>query len=203
MGVSNANALGLGEIKINSALNEPLNAEIKLLQVRKLSPLQIQPRMADVDEFALAGLDKSRFLTGVRFQVKVNPDGTGVIYISSDRPVREPFLNFLVELNWPNGRLVREYTLLLDPPVFDPTPVRQTVQPAAALPSPAKGPRSSSPKKEAVDNIRTRAAGNQQIYVDVKDTLWSIALKNKPNPSVSAKQLMIALQRKKSPRFYR
>lgn len=195
LGASNANALGLGEIKINSALNEPLNAEIKLLQVRKLSPLQIQPRMADVDEFALAGLDKARFLNDVRFQVKVNPDGTGSIYITSDRPVKEPFLNFLVELNWPNGRLVREYTLLLDPPVFDPTPVRQTVQPSAT-PTPAPAPVSTPPKPVAVDNIRSRADGKQQIYVDVKDTLWSIALKHKPDNSVTARQVMIALQQK-------
>lgn len=137
IGATNANALGLGEIKINSALNEPLSAEIKLLQVRQLSPLQIQPRMADIDEFALAGLDRSRFLSDVSFQVKVNPDGTGLITLRSKNPVREPFLNFLVEINWPNGRLVREYTLLLDPPVFDPTPVRQTVQPAAAVEAPA------------------------------------------------------------------
>ncbi len=192
---SNANALGLGEIKVTSALNEPLKAEIKLLQVRKLNPLQIQPRMANLDEFALAGLNKSGFLSNVSFQVKVNPDGSGTIFLNSDRPVREPFLNFLVEVNWPNGRLVREYTLLLDPPVFDPTPVRKTVQPSTSQTSPSiPSPVSSEP---AVVKSRTsNAGGSGKIYVDPKDTLWALAIENRPNKQVSVKQMMIALQKK-------
>jgi pilus assembly protein FimV len=196
---SNANALGLGEIKIHSALNEPLNAEIKLLQVRKLGPLQIQPRMANIDEFALAGLDKSSFLTDVSFQVKVNPDGSGLITLRSDRAVKEPFLNFLVELNWPNGRLVREYTLLLDPPVFDPTPVRKTVQPPASAVT-VKSPvdqissnRISLPQSSTSVN---RTTNEGQVYVKTNDTLWSIALKHRPTRKVSARQMMIALQKK-------
>ncbi|WP_067981536.1 FimV/HubP family polar landmark protein [Neptuniibacter pectenicola] len=191
IGASNANALGLGEIKIHSALNEPLNAEIKLLQVRKLGPLQIQPRMADIDEFALAGLSKSRFLTDVSFQVKVNPDGTGMITMRSARPVKEPFLNFLVEVNWPNGRLVREYTLLLDPPVFDPTPVRKTVQPSAS----SKVSSSSAPSSSKPSTSNYRAADGK-VRVGNNDTLWSIVIKHRPNESISAKKMMIALQKK-------
>ncbi len=190
---SNVHALGLGEIKVKSALNEPLDAEINLVQVSKLNPLQIQPRMADLDEFALAGLDKSRFLTDVSFQVKVNPDGSGKIYLRSNRPVQEPFLNFLVEVNWPNGRLVREYTLLLDPPVFDPTPVRKVVQSAAASP---KKDSSTARSASAQSNSRGLASGKGQVYVDAKDTLWSIAVKYRANASVSAKKMMIALQKK-------
>lgn len=190
---TNANALGLGEIKIKSALNEPLDAEIKLLQVRQLSPLQIQPRMADIDDFALAGLDKSRFLTDVSFQVKVNPDGSGVITLKSDRAVREPFLNFLVEVNWPNGRLVREYTLLLDPPVFDQAPSRKTVKPSTS-PAKAKAPVNSQPMK--VESARQTSTGASQVFVDAKDTLWSIAIKHRPSEKISAKKMMIALQKK-------
>ncbi|WP_286239071.1 FimV/HubP family polar landmark protein [Neptuniibacter halophilus] len=202
IGATNANALGLGEIKINSALNEPLSAEIKLLQVRQLSPLQIQPRMADIDEFALAGLDRSRFLSDVSFQVKVNPDGTGLITLRSKNPVREPFLNFLVEINWPNGRLVREYTLLLDPPVFDPTPVRQTVQPAAAVEAPAaKKPVSPRPAVTAPAVTGSRSAGQSQVYVDTKDTLWGIALKHRPAKSVPVRRMMIAIQDKNPDAF--
>jgi len=192
---TNANALGLGEIKINSALNEPLNAEIKLLKVRKLGPLQIQPRMANIDEFALAGLEKSRFLTDVSFQVKVNPDGTGSITMRSDRPVKEPFLNFLVEVNWPNGRLVREYTLLLDPPVYDPTPVRKTVQPTTTAVAPSRSVQ-SQPISLPSSSTSARITGASEVYVDKKDTLWSIAIKHRPSSSVSAKKMMIALQKK-------
>lgn len=195
---TNANALGLGEIKVNSALNEPLKAEIKLLQVRKLSPLQIQPRMANLDEFALAGLNKSGFLSDVSFQVKVNPDGSGIIYLNSDRPVREPFLNFLVEVNWPNGRLVREYTLLLDPPVFDPTPVRQTVQPSTTQRSNATN---NTSRPVAASGRTSSGSGASQIKVDRKDTLWALAIEHRPSTRVSVKQMMIALQKKNPDAF--
>lgn len=136
LSATQANALGLGEIQVNSALNEPLDAEIRLLEVRDLSPLQIQPRMADIDEFSLAGISKSNFLSNVNFDVQISPDGVGKIHITSSSPIREPFLNFLVEVNWPSGRLVREYTLLLDPPVFDNAPAPSVVRPARPRPSP-------------------------------------------------------------------
>ncbi len=217
IGATNANALGLGEIRVNSALNEPLKAEIKLLQVRDLSPMQIRPRMADVDEFSLAGMSKSRFLTDVSFQVKVLPDGSGVIQMSSTAPIKEPFLNFLVEVNWPSGRLVREYTLLLDPPVFDPAPVPGVVAPAKATAKPAApaakqppqpkvaatAPASSAKPKPAqkVSNIRTRVDPATEFYVDVHDTLWKLAMEHRPDNSVSGEQMMLALLKKNPQAF--
>lgn len=195
LGVPNANALGLGEINIRSALNEPLNAEIRLMQVRDLSPLQIQPRMADADEFSIAGLNKSRFLNDVRFQVQVSPDGSGVIRMSSSEPVREPFLNFLVEVNWPNGRLVREYTVLLDPPVFDPAPISGQIQPAvtpevSAAPQPVAPARAATPQQQ-----RTLPTGPGQIHVGSNDTLWVLANRHRPDSSITPQQMMVALQR--------
>jgi len=208
LGVSNANALGLGEIKVKSALNEPLSAEIELVQVRTLKPLQIQPRMADVDEFALAGLQRSRFLSNVRFQVQVRPDGTGIVRLTSDEVVREPFLSFLVEINWPNGRLVREYTVLLDPPVFNPAPIRRTVQPVTSAQMDVATIRRGEPvnippkPRKAADNIRTRARQGEQIYVGVNDTLWRLAEKNRPDNSITPTQMMVALQRKNPGAFF-
>ncbi|GGK82716.1 FimV/HubP family polar landmark protein [Amphritea balenae] len=202
LGTSNANALGLGEIKITSALNEPLQAEIQLLQMRDVDPQQIQPRMANIDEFALAGIEKLRFLSDVQFQVKPGPGGRGIITMSSAVPVNEPFLNFLVEVNWPSGRLVREYTVLLDPPVYDPTPAPKAIQPASAGAVIAPAPVTSTAMADAkpVDNIRTRMTGSQ-IYVDVNDTLWNIAKRHKPAASVSEAQMMLALQRKNPTAF--
>jgi pilus assembly protein FimV len=206
LSATQANALGLGEIQVKSALNEPLEAEIRLLQVRDLSPLQIQPRMADIDEFSLAGIDKSRFLTNVNFDVRVNPDGTGTIRMTSSAPIREPFLNFLVEVNWPSGRLVREYTLLLDPPVFDPTPTPTAIQPAQTRPAPQ--PQATAPVAASepqlrrpagappASNIRTRMDPQTEVYVDVRDTLWELAMEHRPDSSVSGEQMMLALQRK-------
>ncbi|KGK42927.1 hypothetical protein LH51_03330 [Nitrincola sp. A-D6] len=193
LGVPNANALGLGEINISSALNEPLNAEIRLMQVRDLSPLQIQPRMADADEFSIAGLSKSRFLNDIRFQVQVTPDGAGVIQMTSTEPVREPFLNFLVEVNWPNGRLVREYTVLLDPPMFDPAPVRGQVQPAVSS-APAPTAAAITAARPAAEQ-RTLPTSANQIHVGANDTLWVLANRHRPNSSITPQQMMVALQR--------
>ena len=199
LSTSNAYALGLGEIKINSALNEPLDAEIELLDARKLNPLQIQPRMADIDEYALAGIDKQRYLSDVIFKVFVGPDGKGRIRLTSPGPIKEPFLNFLVELNWPNGRLVREYTLLLDPPVYN--PVRQRL---AAQPIPAK-PRATVPVAPrpvtAAQNIRTEMNRKTQVFVDVHDSLWGIADKYRPNDSVTKSQMALALLKKNPDAF--
>lgn len=202
LGVSHANALGLGEIRVNSALNEPLDAEIRLTQVRDLSPLQIQPRMASLDEYAVGSSALGRYLRDIQFQVLVSPEGSGRILLRSSEPVQEPFLNFMVEVNWPSGRLVREYTLLLDPPVFDAAPaVRST--PAVSAPAPVT--RTPQPEFKpaapaaSADNIRTRA-GDGQVYVGVNDTLWELAKQNKP-AGVTEHQMMLALLRKNPQAF--
>ncbi|GAB1259736.1 FimV/HubP family polar landmark protein [Aurantivibrio plasticivorans] len=144
MCASGAYGLGLGEITLNSALNEPLDAEIKLLQVRDLSESEIVVELADRSDFARAGVDRVFFLQGLEFDVDMDNPGGPVVHVTSDRPVQEPFLNFLVKTQWPSGRLLREYTVLLDLPVFDRAP-SQPVQPAqtqrpVAQPAPAPEP---------------------------------------------------------------
>ncbi|WP_432473853.1 FimV/HubP family polar landmark protein [Amphritea sp. HPY] len=203
LGISNANALGLGEIRIKSALNEPLQAEIQLLQMRELDPQQVQPRMANIDEFALAGIEKLRFLSDVHFEVKPGAAGRGTIIMTSSAPVKEPFLNFLVEVNWPSGRLVREYTVLLDPPVYDPTPRTTAVQPAQSQSVATPSTITAQPLSASapLDNIKTRVNPQSQIYVDVNDTLWNLAKKYKPAANITEAQMMLALQRKNPSAF--
>lgn len=201
LSTSNAYALGLGEIKINSALNEPLDAEIELLDTRKLNPLQIQPRMADIDEYALAGIDRQRYLSDVNFKVFVGPDGKGRIRLTSPGPIKEPFLNFLIELNWPNGRLVREYTLLLDPPIYNPVRQRLAAQPSIPAQTRAVTPDTSVRPAVPVQNIRTEMDRKTQVFVDVHDSLWSIADKYRPNESVTKSQMALALLKKNPDAF--
>jgi len=109
--------LGLGEIEVNSALNQKLNAEIELLSATPEDTEMIIVKLASRKEFSRAGLDRPYLLNDLRFKSEVI-DGVPHIKVSSGSPIREPFLNFLVEVDWPNGQLVREYTVLLDPPVF-------------------------------------------------------------------------------------
>lgn len=109
--------LGLGDIEMRSALNQPMNAEIRLTSVKPGEIEGMIVQLASADAFARAGIERSSALADLKFTVDQS-SGVPVIRISSQRPVIEPFLNFLLEVDWPQGRMVREYTVLLDPPVF-------------------------------------------------------------------------------------
>lgn len=135
-----ANALGLGEVTLHSALNQPLDAEIELLQLRDLTRNEVLPNLASRSDFQRAGVERPFSLSGINFKTKIRENGTGYIHITSRDAVREPFLNFLMEIHWPSGRLLREYTLLLDPPAFSDQPVAP-VKPAMTQPYGARPPK--------------------------------------------------------------
>jgi len=109
--------LGLGEIEVNSALNQKLNADIEILSAAPEDTETIIVKLASRKEFQRAGLDRPYELSDLRFKPVIINDVPHII-VTSSSPIREPFLNFLVEVDWPNGHLLREYTVLLDPPVF-------------------------------------------------------------------------------------
>ncbi|MBV6750696.1 hypothetical protein KV580_10340 [Pseudomonas chlororaphis] len=110
-----APAMGLGDITLHSALNQPLNAEIALIEPGDLGEGELSVSLATPEEFARAGVERVFFLNDLRF-TPVLRGNSSVIQVQSNKPVSEPFLNFLVQVNRPNGRLLREYTVLLDPP---------------------------------------------------------------------------------------
>ena len=110
--------LGVGDIKVNSGLSQPLDAEIKLFSVRPGEGENIRVTLATLKEFDKAGIDRPLGLSYLKFKVVEKGDGNAYIHVYSKRPIREPFLDFLVDIDWPSGRLLREYTLLLDPPIF-------------------------------------------------------------------------------------
>lgn len=112
-------ALGLGEIEMYSTLNQTLDAEIGILSALPAEIDGLAVRLAPLESFSRAGLDRLPILSAMQFRVERRPDGQPVVKITSDVPVVEPFLNFLLTVDSPLGqRLVREYTVLLDPPVF-------------------------------------------------------------------------------------
>ncbi len=114
---SRGNTLGLGEIELHSALNQELSAEIVLTSVGKESAETIIVRLASKADFARAGLDRPFILNDLKFVVKVK-NGQPYISVTSKKTIREPFLSFLLDIDWPRGRILREFTMLLDPPVF-------------------------------------------------------------------------------------
>ncbi len=213
-----ASALGLGEIKLLSTLNQPLEAEIKLLQANDLSENEILIGLAANEDFKRAGIDRLYFLTDLKFTVQLDRAGGPVIRVSSKKPVREPYLNFLLETQWPNGRILREYTLLMDLPVFSDDSVRpvesarssttkasEPTRQARTIPKPpqaAQEEASEQAQEARAPRARTQAqsAGSQygaDVYgpVGANDTLWEIALKVRPTRGHSVQQTMLAIQR--------
>lgn len=207
LGSSYANALGLGEIKLNSALNQPLDAQVKLLNVGDLSENEILPNLASHDDFSRAGVERVFFLTGIKFDVELDGKGGATLHLTTDRIVREPYLNFLIELHWPSGRLLREYTALLDPPLFSETAAAPVQQPASGTPTPIQstpapvvqqptygtsGASQSSSQSAPVSATNGEKGGT--VRVKKNDTLWGIAKENRPDQSVTVRQTMVAIQ---------
>ena len=198
-----AAALGLGEIKLDSYLNEPLQAEVRLLETDDLDPTQIRVRLATRDDFSRAGVDRAYFLTSLKFEVVEGSDGSPLLVITSREPVREPFLDFIVEARWPNGRLLREYTLLLDPPVFSgegglsarASTSRPTSTPTSrpSAPAPAPEPRPAPQRNFGADAL-DRPVSGESYLVERSDTLWQIASVARPGDA-SVQQTMLDIQR--------
>jgi pilus assembly protein FimV len=124
--------LGLGDIRLHSALNQPLDAEIDLLAATDDEINSIKVRLASPDQFDRYGIDRIAALASLKFDVVKRANGRAYVHITSDQALREPFLTFLVEASWPRGRLLREYTVLLDPPVLAPAPQAATEEPTTA-----------------------------------------------------------------------
>jgi pilus assembly protein FimV len=198
---SYVSALGLGEIELESYLNEPLDARIEILNTEGLLPTQILVRLASENDFDRVGIERSFFLTGINFQVVIDSEGDSYVAVSTRDPVREPFLDFVIETRWPSGRLLREYTVLLDPPSFDDGIVISASDVVAAegerrsdtFASQSRSAR-SAPRSDA-DTVTDRPEPGQSYRVKPNETLWEIALEAKlPGTSVQATMLEIQRQ---------
>lgn len=162
-----ANALGLGELTLKSAQNQPLEAEIELLDVRDLTAAQLAPSLAPPEEFAKAGVNFSSALQDLRFTPVINPNGRSVLRVTSSQPMPGPVVKFLVQVMWPQGRLLRDYNVLLDQ-------------------AKAQGP------EAATGNVAAATTGPGSYTTQRRDTLWQIAARNAQGGSIQ--QTMIAIQ---------
>ncbi len=208
-------ALGLGNVVVESNLNEPLRAEIPLVTRPGEDISDVQISLASSEDFERVGLDRSLLAVPLAFSLD-NSGAEPVIRVTSSQSVRDPFLNFLIEVNWPRGRLLREYTLLLDPPVLAPSiaqeapasPVstsslpddepEEIQEPAVAMqPEPVEPAVSMDPDREREGSMASsRSAGVSDTYgpVGAGETLWEIADKTRP-AGVSVQEMMLALLR--------
>ncbi len=139
-------ALGLGQIRVKSTLNKPLVAEIPLRVDYPGEADKLEVSLASAKQFERVGLDRMSLSVQLHFKVTTNAAGQKVIRVTSEQPVRESYLDFLVKVDWPRGQLLREYTILLDPPVMvTPTRLQGAVAPAVPAPAPKPQARPSAP----------------------------------------------------------
>ncbi|MGW8248614.1 MAG: FimV/HubP family polar landmark protein [Acidiferrobacterales bacterium] len=132
-----AEAVGLGRLKVKSALNEPLNAEIPLTDVSRRDVRSLEAGLAPRSQFEALGIERPSSLSNIKFTISKRLDGTYFIQLTTRRPYAEPFLHMLVQLDWAGGRLSREYTALIDPPYL-----------SSARPSSITAPRLQTPAED-------------------------------------------------------
>lgn len=210
-----AQGLGLGEITLNSALNQPLDADIELLSVEQQDLATLTATMASHDLFARYGLDRASFLNSISLDVRSQPGGRHVIHVSSNRSISEPFVTMLIELNWRRGRMLREYTVLLDPPIFAaqpaqpaPTPVaptpRATTGTIVRMPGPIAEPEPEAEpeyRQPAMPSALPAAERPDEYMVQRHDTLWELSRDMRP-AGTGINQMMIAIFRANPDAFY-
>ena len=193
-------AAGLGRMSVSSSLGQPLRAEIELLSIQPEDVGSVEAKLAGIDAYRQAHIDRSSVLSDLHFDVEKRSNGQPVIRITSSAPVSEPFVDLLVELNWSSGRVLREYTLLLDPPkVPKPVAEQNVMAPSVSSESgQAPQPQSTSAATPVAKSKPAAAAGNAgqgpRTYGPVKagDTLRGIASKFLP-PDVSMDMMLASL----------
>lgn len=173
-----ANALGLGDITLHSGLNQPLDAEIALLQTGDMTSDELIAKLASPADYENAGVERFVFLQNLRFTPVIR-NGRGYIKVVSTQPVHEPYLNFLIAVERPNGRLLREYTVLLDPPEYNSAnrSVAANVGMSEAAPSRSSGYRPDSYRTEPMRRAPAQPplpAGDGRYTTVRNDTLWKI-----------------------------
>lgn len=154
LGAGHASAIGLGQIQVKSRLNQPLDAEIPVIVDRRGEAESLVVKLASAEEFSRIGIERSQIGVPLEFALGQSARGDTVIRVTSKEAVHAPFLDFLLEANWSNGRVLREYTVLLDPPLTAPASAASSVAaepapravvvppppPAAAAPAPVAAP---------------------------------------------------------------
>ncbi len=205
-------SLSLGPVVIQSALGEPLRAEIDVPEINPEEAASLKAVIASPEAFKAAGLEYNNALSNLRVTLQRRANGSAFIRLNSDRPITEPFVDMILEASWATGRIVRDFTMLFDPPnlraqttpgatsaqvtapsvqAMPPAPAARSA-PSAQARQPAVAPRSSA--GPAAAPARMASAGDKQVTVKPGDTASRIAASVKP-ANVSLDQMLVALLR--------
>lgn len=216
LSATDVHALALGRLTVQSALGETLRAEIEVPEINAEEAASLRASVASPDAFRSAGLEYNSALTNLQVSLQRRADGRAYLRLTSDRAVNDPFVDLILEASWASGRIVRDYTLLFDPPSLRqgsapspqaaqvspvPAPARPASPPAAAA-SPAPAP-AAAPAVRPATTVRTVPAAaaprapepsgdGKRVTVQAGDTAGRIASANKP-ASVSLDQMLVAL----------
>ena len=195
---ASGHSLGIGDIKLHSALNQNLDAEVSLVVSAGENASDIKVNLATHDKFDVAGVPWTSFLSSIKFSTVVGAKGSVLIKISSKEVVKEPFLDFLLEVSWPKGSLYREFTVLLDPPaVYNPgPPLTESYEPEQAI----------IPQRQSNLNPQERSlsvVAEEYGPTRKNDTLWKIAERAGSQSGVSVEQMIIALYEENPHAFYK
>lgn len=177
-------ALGFKAISVDSLLNEPLDARIELVSIKPTELDGLRVSLANSEAFRKAGLSRPPHLSRLQFKTLVGDNQQAFIHVTTKESVREPFLNFLLEVIWKENVLLREYTVLLDPP-SSAVRVADTV--------PVSGKTGEETKKSGPSQTPRKQPARQYGPVKRTETLWVIASRVRPDNSVSVEQMMMAL----------
>ncbi|MDP2368302.1 FimV/HubP family polar landmark protein [Rhodoferax sp.] len=205
---TNSIALSLGRITVQSSIGEPLRAEIEIPEINAEEASTLKATVASPEAFRAAGLEYNAAMSSLQVSMQRRPDGRAFIRLSSDRTINEPFVDMIIEASWASGRIVRDYTMLFDPPnLRAAAPATQT--PAQLSPAATATPRpqppvaaTASPTEVRKPSVRpaptaptkTTPDGERQVKVKVGDTASKIAAATKP-ANVSLDQMLVALLR--------
>ena len=212
-------ALSLGRITVQSALGEPLRAEIEVPDINADEAASLKTSVASPQAFAAAGLEYNAAIANLQASLQRRADGRAYIRLTSDRPVNDPFVDMIIEASWSSGRILRDYTMLFDPPVS-----RRAATTAATLPQTSTAPnpgiartqpsvasdpsRTVAPARPAASTTPARPAVAAQpgdakrVVVKAGDTAGKIAANSKA-AGVSLDQMLVALLRANPDAFVR
>jgi pilus assembly protein FimV len=218
--IPSAMALSLGRITVQSALGEPLRAEVEILDINADETTSLRTTVAMPESFKAAGLEYNPAMANLQTSLQRRADGRAFIRLVGDRVINEPFVDMILETSWASGRIVREYTLLFDPPSLRATsapapipalssPPLATSRTSSVTPTPAptltasapKTTRPAEPVKAASKALPPLAAGNgsadktKQVTVKPGETASKIATTIRQDRKVSLDQMLVAMLR--------
>lgn len=194
--------LGVGELTLNSALNESLNAEISLALSANEDINDISVSIASPEKFAEAGISWHYYLSGIRFNKVSKGNNKYIVELTSNNIVQEPFLDFLLEVKWPNGNVFKSFTVLVDPAPESQSDFMEPVQ--GLVNKPKKSVTTARVvEREVEPDLSSLAVEGEYGPTKRNDSLWKIAEKINHNQDQSVEQVMMALYKANPRAFYK